>query len=356
MYNTKPLEKILKNEFGFHLARIKFIALFLCVIYIARSTNLSKIASMMPSNTKIDSRYKKCQRFFADFELDEINISKFLMKLYPGNKSKICLAMDRTNWKFGKSNINILSLCITHEGIAFPILWSMLDNNGGSSNTKQRIQLIENFVSIFGADRIESIICDREFIGEDWIDYLKNKLKVNFCIRIKDIEYISKKQYGKSHAKNFFKNLRRGETKTIKNRRIIWGHKLYIAGAKSEKGELIVIITDKNEDKAIAKYLKRWEIETFFKCIKSSGFNMEDTHLHDTKKICKMYGLLAIAFCWAYLSGELECRHNPIRIKKHGRKAKSVFRVGLDIITDRIKDSLVKVKEFLAITKLLSCT
>lgn len=356
MLDTKHLEVLLKKEFNFHLARIKFMALFLCIVFIAKSTNLAKIAGLMPDDTKIDSRYRKCQRFFSDFKIEENKIANFLMKLYPGNKNKIFLAMDRTNWKFGKHNINILSLCITHEGIAFPVMWSLLDNNGGCSNTNQRIELIEKFISIFGSLRIESLLCDREFIGEEWIDYLKNKVKINFCIRIKEKEYFNKKNGKKSYAKNFFINLRRCETRCIENRRIIWGHKLYISGAKSEKGELIIVITDKNNNKAIPTYLKRWEIETFFKCMKSSGFNLEDTHFKDMEKISNLFSMLSIAFCWAYISGELECKIKPIKIKSHGRKAKSVFKVGVEKITDAINHSCVKVEEFLAITKLLPCT
>jgi hypothetical protein len=356
MHNTKHLEVLLKKEFNFHLARIKFMAIFLCIVFVAKSTNLAKIAGLMPDNTEIESRYRRCQRFFSDFKIEENRIAKFLMKLYPGNKNKIFLAMDRTNWKFGKHDINILTLCITHEGIAFPVMWTLLDNNGGSSNTNQRIELIEKFISIFGSWRIESLLCDREFIGEEWIDYLKNKAKINFCIRIKEKEYINKKNGEKSYVKNFFKNLRRGETRCIENRRIIWGHKLYISGAKSEKGELIIVITDKNNNKAIPTYIKRWEIETFFKCLKSSGFNLEDTHFTDMEKISNLFTMLTIAFCWAYITGELECKIKPIKIKSHGRKAKSIFKVGLEKITDAINHSFVKVEEFLSIIKLLSCT
>lgn len=41
--------------------------------------------------------------------------------------------MDRTNWKFGEANINILMLGITYKGIAYPLLFSMLDKRGNSN-------------------------------------------------------------------------------------------------------------------------------------------------------------------------------------------------------------------------------
>ena len=46
--------------------------------------------------------------------------------------------MDRTNWKFSDTNINILTLGIIHEGMAFPIVFKMMDKRG-NSNTKERM-------------------------------------------------------------------------------------------------------------------------------------------------------------------------------------------------------------------------
>ena len=39
---------------------------------------------------------------------------------------------------------------------------------------------------------------------------------------------------------------------------------------------------------------------------------------------------LAIAFYWAYKTGEWRNEQKEIKIKKHGRKAISYFRYGLD--------------------------
>ena len=64
----------------------------------------------------------------------------------------------------GKKNINILMLAIVHKGIAIPIFWILL-NKRGNSDTTERIALIKRFIRIFGQDKIESLVADREFIG-----------------------------------------------------------------------------------------------------------------------------------------------------------------------------------------------
>jgi hypothetical protein len=59
-----------------------------------------------------------------------------------------------------------------------------------------------------------------------------------------------------------------------------------------------------------------------FRAMKSSGFNLEDTHLTDLNRISKLLAVVAIAFVWAYLAGiDKHLNIKPIRIKKHGRRA-----------------------------------
>jgi hypothetical protein len=43
-----------------------------------------------------------------------------------------------------------------------------------------------------------------------------------------------------------------------------------------------------------------------------------------------MIALLTIGLCWAFRTGEWLAEEKPIEVKKHGRKAKRIFRYGLD--------------------------
>ena len=56
--------------------------------------------------------------------------------------------MDRTNWKFGEFNINILMLGITYKGIAFPLIFSLLPKRG-NSNWEERKKIMERFIRLF---------------------------------------------------------------------------------------------------------------------------------------------------------------------------------------------------------------
>ena len=53
---------------------------------------------------------------------------------------------------------------------------------------------------------------------------------------------------------------------------------------------------------------------------------------------------LAIAFCWAYKTGEWRNEQKEIKIKKHGRKAISYFRYGLDTLRDLVLNGKTSMK------------
>ena len=98
----------------------------------------------------------------------------------------------------------------------------------------------------------------------------------------------------------------------------------------------MIVASNFEFDDALNIYQRRWEIETLFGCLKTRGFRMEDTHITDGDKIEKLIFVLAIAFCWAYRTGDIKVREKPIPVKNHGRKAKSIFREGVDLIRHAI--------------------
>src|ERR1700712_2958089 len=78
--------------------------------------------------------------------------------------------------------------------------------------------------------------------------------------------------------------------------------------------------------------LRRWEIETLFAATKTRGLNLEDTHLTHPDRIAKLIAVLAVAFSFAHAMGEWRAKRRPIIIKKHGRRAQSIFRFGFDLL------------------------
>ncbi len=88
--------------------------------------------------------------------------------------------------------------------------------------------------------------------------------------------------------------------------------------------------------------------------MKSSGFDIEKTHLQNIDRIEKLILLVMIAFVWCYKIGIYLHKINPITVKKHGRKAKSIFKYGLDFLANTLLNSVNE--NFTNLIQFLSCT
>ncbi len=125
----------------------------------------------------------------------------------------------------------------------------------------------------------------------------------------------------------------------LPKQKVVWNQKIYLSALRLSDGELLIVATDRLLKDPIAHYGQRWEIETLFGCLKSKGFNFEDTHIVDPERIGKLLALLTVAFCWVHKIGEWRHEEKAIPIKKHGRKAQSWFRYGLDYLRDVLMNS-----------------
>lgn len=81
------------------------------------------------------------------------------------------LLLDRTNWKRGKTHINILVLSIEHLRIGIPVFWTVL-KKGGTPSTKDRIKILKRVIKAIGPEKIRVLLADREFIEEEWFRFL----------------------------------------------------------------------------------------------------------------------------------------------------------------------------------------
>lgn len=332
---ANELGNVLNRCFNWNKARITCLSKIIIGLIATRTVNLTQIATTFGGETKYLSRYRRIQRFFRGYKIDYQTIAMFIFGLFEFKNKNLYLTIDRTNWKWGKTHINIFMLAVVYKGTAIPIIWKLLDNKGGSSKTEDRIELMQIFIKYFGKDCIAGLLADREFIGKDWFKWLIEE-KIPFYIRIKDNLITTNSRGLEVDVDGLFQDIKLNEHRVLKGKRKLGKEQVYLAGSKSSKG-LMIIATNMEPDNAIDIYLKRWGIETLFGCLKSRGFNFEDTHITNNESISRIIAVLTIAFCWAHKTGEW--KHTeimPIKIKKHGRPAISIFRYGLDFIRESI--------------------
>lgn len=243
--------------------------MLVCSLCKVQTVTFDKLANAFDARAQSDSSLRRIQRFIA----------KLVFSLLP-KQDKLKLTIDRTNWKFGKTDINIFMLGVVYQGVAFPLLFTMLDKRG-NSNSQERIELIERFISLFRKQCIECLVADREFIGEKWVSYL-NREHIRYHIRIRNNFKVYLPRKGKEiKASWLFNDLRVGQYRHYDKIVSINGQYCYLSGCKLKGGDFLIIVSFNRPEEARDDYQQRWQIEMCFKAMKSSGFDIEKTHLTD---------------------------------------------------------------------------
>ncbi len=330
---------------------IKFISQFVLAVLKVRSSNLSKIAVAFETSVEFLSTYRQIQRFLGNLrrvKIDYLGVLKI--------SGKLKVAIDRTEWKFGKTWINILTVSVVYKRVAIPLMWKTV-NQKGNAQASEHLQIIRRLIAEIGQGRIAEIYGDREFASRELFSYLLAE-RIDFRIRLKTSHLAGGMSF-KTRWRDLSERVKlRGKVKVE-----VFGLKVYVSCVKLKKGdktEYLIVASGEQGKDALAEYKVRWGIETMFGCLKSRGFEMEETHLTDTRRISKLLMLLALALCLAILTGEIKTeitRTVKMKLKNNGRYAKSLFRIGLDALQNTLFNIKLpdKRKAFNNLIDLLSC-
>jgi hypothetical protein len=140
----------------------------------------------------------------------------------------------------------------------------------------------------------------------------------------------------------------------LSGKRWVWGRRVYVLATRLEDGELLILATGHRPQTALADCRLRWGMETLFAALKTRGFNLESTHFRYAERLSKLIARLALAFCWARLTGLWQYQQHPIPLKAHERPAKSLFRYGCDFLRRTFCDLALRTTEFDQALQLLS--
>lgn len=348
--SVTQLNNILTENFKLHGNNSITIADFMVAMWLARTVNLSQMANYSTRAGKMvkDHIYRGYQYLVHKFSISQELLATGILKMFglllPS--CQILLALDRTNWQYGGKDINLLVLSVVVNGCGVPLFWIELDGRG-NSDTDERKQVIDRFINTFGANKIRYILADREFIGNDWFDYLAQNA-VKFIIRIKGNMLV---EYNNDMISSSVLCKAANVTNILTFNGTIDNRQLRIQATRSSENELVIVVSnDLVAVNLLELYLKRWAIECLFANLKSKGFNFEDTHFTIHERIDNLTKLIVLASAIALLIGIIRAISHPIVIKKHGYKQHSYFRYGLDLIINQLMQNFAA-----AIELILAC-
>jgi len=251
MNQVNLLRDTLKEHLPWHGARLNFLALFLMALIRVRTVDMTSLSLAFRSGAKAESSYKRLQRFFSKFDLDLKQIAKTVINLMNIPQPWV-LSIDRTQWCFGSTCFNIFVLGVVHNGVAFPLTWTMLKKKG-NSNSLERMDLIDQFWEFFPEAQVSYICGDREFIGQEWLTYLMIEPSIPFRLRIKSNHKISDGTK-KLRAEVIFAHLQVGQQITLSGKRWVWGRQVYVSALRLEDRQLLIVISNDSGDTNIADW------------------------------------------------------------------------------------------------------
>lgn len=324
LLDTIPLAK--------NLARKKFISSFLLGLLDSKKVHFQEVALHIESEAKLESVERNIQSFFKEYEFDYQQVCLLLVLFLP--KGQLSLSIDRTEWDFGSYQCNILMIVASYGTVGLPLYWELLDNKSGNSSHQDRCGLVDKLIKVIGKERIGLIVGDREFIGISWVKYLKTN-NIKFCMRVPKSHLITLKT-GNTYS---LLELLTTQTERYFQDCFIDGICCNTMLKALPNGDFLFLIGNMAAKQLGQCYRKRWCIEVLFQSFKKRGFDLAATHLKCNKKLSKLlvFVSIAVALCvkvGEYYHQKVKC----IRVKKHGYKANSYFRTGLNIVRRGLKN------------------
>jgi len=350
MTRILELSQALKHQFTLDPRTLSFVtpmcaghnARFIFALLDKRTVNLARLGNILNASVTSQSNQRRAARFLARDSSWRTALSAWLLSFYPDH---VTLAVDRTEWKFGLTPINLLVIAVVHNGFAFPVLWCHLCK-AGSSNSTEVTALLEKLRAMLGT-RSVLVLMDREFASHALLKCLRGA-KWDFDLRLKRNALVSYRDHT-HRVERYFSDLTMGHGCWLKRKVTVYGVKVFVVAFRpltpTEDGdECVCVLTNRAPSAAMSFYKQRWTIENLFAALKTRGFNFEDSHIVNADRLENLLGVLCLAAFWAVQLGELIAKQLPIQRKAHGRREVSVFRLGLDALMRLMRFDALELK------------
>lgn len=319
-------ETILQN-FEYCTSETKLISDLIYGICDSRKVSSGALSAYVSGDAKLDSKHRRIERFYEKGVSDEGLIWQATDKIL--SNKKVDLSFDRTNWKYGSKHINAFVVYASAGNVAGVVNLKMLDNNGGNSKSIDRIKMAKEVIDRQGKDNINCVLGDREFFSFEFAHWLILK-DIPFVLRLREnLEFIQPHLKDATRKKTIIKRV------AIPNE--LGGLSNVDLTIKVLKDEYLILASNKVKQ-PLSKYKKRWEIERFFRMLKTGGFNLEDSKITLPERIKILFMLCSLAYLICTTIGYYRyVKVEKMRWKKKDRCFEySYFRWGLDWIKELI--------------------
>lgn len=145
-------------------ARLECLGYLIVAMLRHRTVNLVKLFAEASGGLLAESLYRRFQNFFLRFAMPFDDIARLVVTKLPRQEGGWVLSMDRTNWKYGRTHINLLVVAVVVGKVAVPVVWCALPRatKRGNSKTAHRIELMKRLLCVIPASEVRALTMDRE--------------------------------------------------------------------------------------------------------------------------------------------------------------------------------------------------
>ena len=114
---------IINQNLGIHKNNCKTFMDFMIALQKSRTVNLKQMVNYSGKVKQVKESiiYRGFQRIVHECKLTQDKLAECMLKMFDLLDCKLTLAMDRTNWRYGKKDINLLVLSCCALGTSIPL-------------------------------------------------------------------------------------------------------------------------------------------------------------------------------------------------------------------------------------------
>lgn len=331
----KTLKRLMPTQTQGHVVTL---AMMITGIVVGKKAQLGPMSTEVPHPTKDKSIEKRMRRWVKNRRImAEVYFMPFATELLAGlAHTTLLLAMDGS--QVGRGCM-VLMVGVVYHKRALPIAWLVYRGKKGHAPAETHIAVLKQVLGLIpeGADVI--LLGDGEYDSVEMLEWVGQQTDWSVVARTasdtqvySDGEWLALSEL----------DIQRGDLLPLPEvlfTRQALGPLQVIAWWDRDYDDPLYLVTNLElAEEACYWYRRRYRIETLFSDKKSRGFHIHKSHLSDPARLARLLMATSLAYIWIIYLGILVIRegHTDL-IDRSDRRDKSLFRLGLDWLTHRLK-------------------
>ena len=327
-----------------HQTHLTVVLLMVAALIHTGTVNLTKWALCLPNRgdkQRSQSQQRRLSRWLHNARINAHRLYKPIITqaLADWREPVMYVALDTSLFW---DEYCLVRLAVVHKGRSLPLCWCVLHHPSASVAYDAYAWILKRAAGCISDGVKVVLLADRGFVQTELMKALTKHLGWNYRIRLKCDSWIWRGKKGWCQLKDY--HLNRGEARCFHNVRLhkgaYYGVVHIIIGRNNVNGEFWAIVSDeKTTLKTFEEFGLRFDIEEGFLDDQSSGWNVQQSEIRDSRALSRLWFILALATLYVSAQGVAVVESGKRQmVDTHWFRGNSYFRIGLDWV----KTSFIK--------------